>query len=98
MYDVQSQYLFTSAYIHKSVISLVIPVSMVTVCVNEDLSQQTQNICTTLAQRLRRQPNIVQMLFKCFVFAGRTRGTFIIQNAIDSKITKISFKYEYKMI
>ena len=28
------------------------------------------NICTTSAQRLRRWPNIVQMLYKCFVFAG----------------------------
>ena len=28
------------------------------------------NICTTSAQRFRRWSNIVQMLFKCFVFAG----------------------------
>ena len=28
------------------------------------------NICTTSAQRLRRRSNIVQMLYKCFVFAG----------------------------
>ena len=44
------------------------------------MSQQTQNICITcvhlynictmLAQRLRRWANIVQMLYKCFVFAG----------------------------
>ena len=27
------------------------------------------NICTTPAQRLQRWPNIVQMLYKCFVFA-----------------------------
>ena len=27
------------------------------------------NICTTSAQRLRRWPNIVQMLYKCFVLA-----------------------------
>ena len=37
-------------------------------------SQQTQkylhNICTTSAQRFRRWPNIVHMLYKCFVFAG----------------------------
>ena len=31
------------------------------------LNQQTQNICTTSAQRLRRWSNIVQMLYKCFV-------------------------------
>ena len=28
------------------------------------------NICTTLAQRLRRWSNFVQMLYKCFVLAG----------------------------
>ena len=28
------------------------------------------NICTTPAQCPRRWPNIVQMLYKCFVFAG----------------------------
>ena len=28
------------------------------------------NICTTPAQRLRRWTNVVQMLYKCFVFAG----------------------------
>ena len=33
-------------------------------------TQQTQNICTTSAQRLRRWTNIVQMLYKCFVFPG----------------------------
>ena len=29
------------------------------------------SICTTSTQRLRRWPNIVQMLYKCFVFAGK---------------------------
>ena len=29
------------------------------------------SICTTSAQRLRRWPNIVQMLYTCFVFMGR---------------------------
>ena len=28
------------------------------------------NICTTSAQRLRRWSDIVQMLYKCFVFIG----------------------------
>ena len=28
------------------------------------------NICTTSAQCLRHWSNIVQMLYKCFVFAG----------------------------
>ena len=31
------------------------------------------NICTTSAQRLRRWSDIVQMSYKCFVFAGRRR-------------------------
>ena len=28
------------------------------------------NICTMLAQRRRRWADVVQMLYKCFVFAG----------------------------
>ena len=32
------------------------------------------NICTTSAQRLRRWSNIVQMLYKRFVFAGMARS------------------------
>ena len=28
------------------------------------------NICTTSAQRLRRWADVVQLLYKCFVFAG----------------------------
>ena len=28
------------------------------------------NICTTMTQRLRRWSNIVQIVYKCFVFAG----------------------------
>ena len=36
-------------------------------------TQQTKNICiTTSAQRLRRSSNIVQMLYKCFVFTVNT--------------------------
>ena len=30
------------------------------------------NICTMLGQRRRRWPNVVQMLYKCFVFAGNS--------------------------
>ena len=33
-------------------------------------SKQTQNICTTSVQRLRRWSDIVQMLYKCPVFCG----------------------------
>ena len=32
--------------------------------------QQTKNICTTPAQRLRRWSSIVQLLYRCFEFAG----------------------------
>ena len=35
-------------------------------------TEHLYNICTTSAQRLRRWSNIVQMLHKCFVFAGMT--------------------------
>ena len=31
------------------------------------------NISSTSAQRFRRWSNIVQMLYKCFVFAGQSR-------------------------
>ena len=32
------------------------------------------NICTMSAQRLRRWSDIVQMLYKCFVFSGHRRA------------------------
>ena len=34
-------------------------------------TQHLYNICTMSAQSLRRWSNIVQMLYKCFVFAGK---------------------------
>ena len=34
-------------------------------------TKHSYNICTTSAQRLRRWSNIVQMLYKSFVFAGQ---------------------------
>ena len=36
-------------------------------------AKHLHTICTTSAQRLRRWSNIVQMLYKCFVFAGLVR-------------------------
>ena len=36
------------------------------------------NICTTLVQRLRRCSNIVQMLYKCFVFTGTDMDNWLI--------------------
>ena len=39
--------------------------------VNPANTKHLHNICTTSAQRLRRWSNIVQMLYKCFVFAGK---------------------------
>ena len=33
-------------------------------------TKHVYNICTMLDQRRRRWANVVQMLFKCFVFAG----------------------------
>ena len=44
-------------------------------------SQQTKhlyNICTASAQRLRRWPNIKQMLYKCFVLTGFSNLSFIL--------------------
>ena len=39
-------------------------------CVRLRVAQQAENLCTTSAQRLLRWPNIVQMLYKCFMFTG----------------------------
>ena len=33
-------------------------------------AQQTQNICITFIQRLRRWSNILQMIYKCFMFTA----------------------------
>ena len=33
-------------------------------------TKRLYSMCTTPAQRIRRWYNIVQMLYKCFVFAG----------------------------
>ena len=38
------------------------------------------NICTMLAQRLRRWSNVVQMLYKCFVFTGTLYSIFFPGN------------------
>ena len=40
--------------------------------ITKESSKHLYNIYTTSAQRLRRWSNIVQMFYKCFVFAGRT--------------------------
>ena len=34
------------------------------------ITKHLHNICTTSTERLRRSANIVQMLYKCFVFSG----------------------------
>ena len=41
------------------------------VAIRDQTSKDTAytNICTTMAQRLCRWSNIVQILYKCFVFA-----------------------------
>ena len=44
-------------------------------CVNKTSTQQTQNICIT----------IVQMLYKCFVFAGFLSIIFLIVNGMVTK-------------
>ena len=39
-------------------------------CRNPANTKHLYNICTTLYQRRRRWADVVQMLYKCFVFAG----------------------------
>ena len=49
------------------------------------------NICTTSAQRLRRWSNIVQMLYKCFVFTGHPpRPT----TSLNTALSFISFVFQ----
>ena len=43
------------------------------------------NICTMLDQRRRRLADVVQMLYKCFVFAGLHCSYTIISNLIYNK-------------
>ena len=50
----------------------------------EGLAQQTQNICITFVQRLRRWSNIVQMLYKCFVFSGLFTHACTVYTAVGS--------------
>ena len=38
--------------------------------VNQENTKRLYNICTMLDQRRRRWADVVQMLYKCFVFAG----------------------------
>ena len=49
------------------------------------------NICTKLDQRQRRWSNIVQMLFKCFVFAGVPHSVFSVNHLRDTKDVHRSF-------
>ena len=46
------------------------------------------NICTTSAQRLRRRPNIVQILYKSFVFAGNRASIVALQGQIGWSLPK----------
>ena len=40
------------------------------------------NICTAAAQRLRRWSTIIQMLYKCFVFAGLATDHIVIYQGV----------------
>ena len=44
--------------------------NQLTNCTYPANTKHLYNICTSLDQRLRRWSNDVQMLYKCFVFAG----------------------------
>ena len=50
-------------------------------------TKHLHNICTTSAQRLRRWSNIVQMLYKCFVFTGYTVMSAILFDDTKADIT-----------
>ena len=40
-------------------------------------TKHVYNICTTSAQRLRRWADVVQMLYKCFVSAGKEHVSWL---------------------
>ena len=48
------------------------------------------DICTTSTQRLRRRSNIVQMLYKCFLFAGWIPSLFRAIEHITSHFTQLT--------
>ena len=52
-------------------------------------SQSTQNICITLDQRRRRWADVLQMLYKCFVFARISRHPRILR-IISFQLSPIS--------
>ena len=57
-----------------------------------NLTKHLFHICTMLDQRRRRWANVVQMLYKCFVFAGMgVPGDYTIQSDIESAITVDNF-------
>ena len=51
-------------------------------------------MCTMLDQRRRRWANVVQMLYKCFVFAGYNRSyPFYLPLKLSNLKQKISIKF-----
>ena len=52
---------------HPPISPTLFPLTLSTFPVN---TKHLHNICTASTQRLRRLSNIVQMLYKCFVFTG----------------------------
>ena len=63
-------------------------------------TKKLYNICTMLDQRLRRWANVVQMLYKCFVFTGLdplsataiTEWLYILSNNISILRIPIQFR------
>ena len=49
------------------------------------------NICTTSAQRLRRWSNIIQMLYKCFVFAGQ----YVVWTSQQRSVSRVCNKQRH---
>ena len=59
--------------------------------INPANTKHLYTICTTSAQRLRRWSNIVQMLYKCFVFAGKMIYMWV--SDVTCTIDKLSSDY-----
>ena len=63
-------------------------------------TKHLHNICTMLGQRRRRWADVVQMLYKCFVFTGKQRlvsKLYITENKFDDDIQIVTYQIMYTM-
>ena len=59
--------------IWRDKVNLILKASLDISCIITNIPENTKhlyNICTMLVQRRRRWTDVVQMLYKCFLFAG----------------------------